>query len=208
MRALRALHAMSGAPSYPRFDRAATLLSSPARPAPHPLGCFRPPTEPAPSLPARPPRPPAPQGYTRSSHVTSAAYPRSGPDSYGSFTRESRPHEEHPLQPGGDRQAHAVQRAKLAAQAIRDPRYWTAEEVDAEAWKGKPGHWLAAERWARQHAGSGAADDGVTLVCCHANGCPKEVCLFLIANLLGLSSAERETGMGAYDAPAARQGYV
>lgn len=165
------LHAkmVSKPASYPR-PSTPVKVPDPVSPRETLLPLSRPPSQTPPHLPPRPALPPPPPGWTSTSHVVPAAYPRQFGASTGKLARESHPFRDTSATSSAGETSEG--RRKRAAEETRlslTARFDAGERV-GENREDQPGLWMAVERWRREGGG-----EGLTLVLTHANGFTKEV---------------------------------
>jgi hypothetical protein len=157
--------------SYPKPTTSVKVRSLPHELQPLRPLC-RPPVETFPSLPERP-QPDPIAGFTYSTHVTSAAYPRSIRHGTGSLRRESEPY--------GNIQGHiggSKEDKKAAVERAINTSYrynWEPEQTSDDESQWGRGLYMAVERWKRVVPVRG----GRSLVLTHANGFNKEVGLLI-----------------------------
>lgn len=160
-------------PSYARPPQPSSVV--PVVPPPPYIPYTSPPTSslPPPRLPDRPPIADVPAGWTRTSHIVPAAYPRRFNDSFGSLRRESKPFQLEPPKQGETKEERLARNEGEARECLRQ-RFDARGFENGAAGKGE-GLFMAGERWRRDGASEGV--EGVTLVVTHANGFHKEVSL-------------------------------
>ncbi|KAI9632069.1 Alpha/beta hydrolase family-domain-containing protein [Dioszegia hungarica] len=157
-------------PSYARPPQPSSVV--PVVPPPPYIPYTSPPTSslPPPRLPDRPPIADVPAGWTRTSHIVPAAYPRRFNDSFGSLRRESKPFQLEPPKQGETKEERLARNEGEARECLRQ-RFDARGFENGAAGKGE-GLFMAGERWRRDGASEGV--EGVTLVVTHANGFHKE----------------------------------
>lgn len=135
--------------------------------APPPYIPYRsaPPPTSLPRLPSRLSLPPLPPGWSRTTHIVPAAYPRQFAESSGTLVRESKPYQLEPPKQDETREERLARNEGEARECLRGRYDATRAQGDEE------GLYMAAERWVRD----GSKGEGVMLVVTHANGFTKEV---------------------------------
>lgn len=164
--------------SYPRLEKTSDSRIAPAR------ICTDFPSLPLPpNVLANPPALPSPtrdpdfaDGYTLTTHIIPAAYPRI-PSSKWTVLNDAPPD----IAPRNEREAWATERA---AQLLKKRSDLKLAQVDEE--KGSPKDsngdsdsgsvlWSVVNRYARTKPPKDSRDFGLTVIACHANGLHKEV---------------------------------
>lgn len=134
------------------------------------LGFLPPPEDKARPEPRREPLPPPPEGWVRTHHAASAAYPRLYREGHGNLGHDSQPWGTVPDEESKEERAKRLgEWCETLVRGRYDSHAWSLEEAKEAA---PPRQWISVERWARKEPVG-----GYTLVCTHAGGLQKEVSL-------------------------------
>ncbi|EKC98389.1 hypothetical protein A1Q2_07403 [Trichosporon asahii var. asahii CBS 8904] len=131
------------------------------------LGFLPPPEDKARPEPRREPLPPPPEGWVRTHHAASAAYPRLYREGHGNLGHDSQPWGTVPDEESKEERAKRLgEWCETLVRGRYDSHAWSLEEAKEAA---PPRQWISVERWARKEPVG-----GYTLVCTHAGGLQKE----------------------------------